>query len=263
MNLGQALIAGQITLAFLLLIGAGLFVRTLSKLQSLELGFNRENLLLMEINTQQAGYKNPAAIAFHEALRQRFETIPGVVNATLAAGGQLDGGTWGLQFAAPGSLTDGKINAPLLPVGPNYLTTMQIPILLGRDIREADGNRKPIAAVISQSFAKKHYGADSPLGRRLTMTFEGIHELEVVGGIFVREKGGGLLITGNNFSENSNYNIRVGDFNNEDVPAHDNWWGNNDPLQTIFDGRSEPDIGKVLFEPFRKEPIKLGAGKAP
>src|SRR5512133_418651 len=82
-------------------------------------------------------------------------------------------------------------------------------------------------------------------------------------GIFVREKGGGLLISGNNFSGNSNYNIRVGDFNTEDVPARDNWWGNNEPLQTIFDGRSEPDIGKVLFEPFRKEPIRLDAGTAP
>jgi len=82
-------------------------------------------------------------------------------------------------------------------------------------------------------------------------------------GIVVREKGGGLLITGNNFSENSNYNIRVGDFNNEDVSARDNWWGSNDPLPTFFDGRTEPDIGNVLFEPFRKEPIKLDKDRAP
>jgi nitrous oxidase accessory protein NosD len=79
-------------------------------------------------------------------------------------------------------------------------------------------------------------------------------------GIFVREKGGGLSITGNNIFENSNYNIRVGDFNNEDVPARDNWWGSADPLSTIFDGRSEPDIGNVLFEPYRKEPIRMEKG---
>ncbi len=76
-------------------------------------------------------------------------------------------------------------------------------------------------------------------------------------GIFVREKGGGLAISGNNMFDNSNYNIRIGDFNNEDVPARDNWWGSIDPFLTIFDGRSEPGIGNVLFEPFSKEPLRL------
>jgi len=82
-------------------------------------------------------------------------------------------------------------------------------------------------------------------------------------GIFVREKGGGLLITRNNIFDNSNYNIRVGDFNNEDVPARDNWWGSSEPLATLFDGRSEPGIGNVLFEPFSREPFSTGAGASP
>lgn len=82
-------------------------------------------------------------------------------------------------------------------------------------------------------------------------------------GIFVREKGGGLSITRNNLFDNSNYNIRVGDFNNEDVPARDNWWGNSEPLATIFDGRSEPGIGNVLFEPFSSEPFRIGTGASP
>jgi hypothetical protein len=77
-------------------------------------------------------------------------------------------------------------------------------------------------------------------------------------GIFVREKGGGLTITRNNIFDNSNYNIRVGDFNDEDIDAKGNWWGAGDPLQTIFDGRSEPGIGNVLFEPPLKEPVKPG-----
>jgi macrolide transport system ATP-binding/permease protein len=180
-SLGQALIVAQITLSLLLLIGAGLFVRTLSKLQSLELGFNRENLLLLEVNTQQAGYKGPASIALHEVLRQRMGEIPGVRNATLAAEGQLDGGSWDLPFTVPGTQTEEKVGTPLLPVGPDYLTTMQIPILLGRDIRVEDAQRKPIAAVVSESFAKQYFGADNPVGRRVLMTFDGEHELEIVG----------------------------------------------------------------------------------
>lgn len=82
-------------------------------------------------------------------------------------------------------------------------------------------------------------------------------------GIFVREKGGGLSITRNNIFENSNYNIRIGDFNNEDVPAKDNWWGSLDPLATFFDGRNEPGIGNVLYEPFQREPLKSGVGASP
>lgn len=74
-------------------------------------------------------------------------------------------------------------------------------------------------------------------------------------GIFVREKGSGLTITKSNFHNNSGFNIRIGDFNNEDVKATDNWWGNDDPLQTIFDARNEPGIGLVLYEPFRKEQV--------
>ena len=82
-------------------------------------------------------------------------------------------------------------------------------------------------------------------------------------GIFVREKGGGLAINRNNIFDNSNYNIRIGDFNDEDVNARDNWWGNGEPVQTFFDGRNEPGIGNVLFEPYLALPVKADARVAP
>jgi parallel beta-helix repeat protein len=75
-------------------------------------------------------------------------------------------------------------------------------------------------------------------------------------GIFVREKGSGLTVTKNNIFANSRYNIRVGDANDEDVNAQENWWGYGNPAETIFDGRTEPGIGKVNYEPFLKEPFK-------
>ena len=76
-------------------------------------------------------------------------------------------------------------------------------------------------------------------------------------GIFVREKGGGLTIKKNNFFANSEYNIRLGDFNDEDVDAKDNWWGKATPSDTIFDARREPGIGKVNYEPYAKRPFTL------
>ncbi len=75
-------------------------------------------------------------------------------------------------------------------------------------------------------------------------------------GLFVREKGGGLTIKRNNIFANSDYNIRVGDFNNEDVNAGENYWGSKDPAATIFDDRKEPGIGRVKFDPYAKIPFK-------
>jgi parallel beta-helix repeat protein len=74
-------------------------------------------------------------------------------------------------------------------------------------------------------------------------------------GIFVREKGSGLTVTRNNVFANRGYNMRVGDANDEDVNARENWWGYGNPADTIFDGRTEPDIGKVNYEPYLKEPF--------
>lgn len=74
-------------------------------------------------------------------------------------------------------------------------------------------------------------------------------------GIFVREKGSGLDITGNDLSNNGDYGIRVGDFNDEDIRAGGNWWGEGNPASRIFDARQEPGIGYVRFEPYLKNPI--------
>lgn len=76
-------------------------------------------------------------------------------------------------------------------------------------------------------------------------------------GIFVREKGSGLTITKNNLFANSEYNVRLGDFNDEDVHAIKNWWGTLIPADTIYDARREPGIGTVLYEPFEQQPFSI------
>jgi hypothetical protein len=79
-------------------------------------------------------------------------------------------------------------------------------------------------------------------------------------GIFVREKGGGLLITNNNIHNNSDYGIRVGDFNNENVNARGNWWGGVEPSGVIFDEKNEPGIGAVLVDPVLADPVGFSKG---
>jgi hypothetical protein len=81
-------------------------------------------------------------------------------------------------------------------------------------------------------------------------------------GVFVREKGSGLTLNRNTIADNPGYNIRIGDFNDEDVHAEQNWWGTLDPRETIYDGRQEEGIGKVFFEPLLREPLPAaGAGR--
>ncbi|WP_459815216.1 right-handed parallel beta-helix repeat-containing protein [Geotalea toluenoxydans] len=77
-------------------------------------------------------------------------------------------------------------------------------------------------------------------------------------GVFVREKGSGLKINGSNLFDNTGYNVRIGDFNDENVDAAGNWWGEGIPANTIFDGRNEPGIGLVIFEPFLSKRVKTG-----
>ena len=82
LNLTEALVVTQISLLMLLLVGAGLFARTLSNLQPIPLGFNPENVLLFEINAPQAGYPDDHAATYYAELRDRFAEIPGVRAAT-------------------------------------------------------------------------------------------------------------------------------------------------------------------------------------
>ena len=74
-------------------------------------------------------------------------------------------------------------------------------------------------------------------------------------GVFIREKGGGLKMRKNNLFANEDYNIRVGDFNDEDIDARENWWGGVMPGDTIFDARFEPGIGMVNYEPYARQPF--------
>jgi hypothetical protein len=76
-------------------------------------------------------------------------------------------------------------------------------------------------------------------------------------GIFVRDKGAGLTIRKNNLYANSGYNVRMGDFNEEDVDARDNWWGDLTPAEKIYDARNEPGIGMVRFEPYARKPFAV------
>lgn len=108
---------------------------------------------------------------------------------------------------------------------------------------------------ISQSLFR-----NNRIGFRSFQGIATIHDNEFTGNesaIFVREKGSGTKITHNNFTDNSMYAIRLGDFNDQDVDARQNWWGGKPVLEQIFDGHREDYIGKVIFDPELPAPITL------
>ncbi len=179
-SLSHALIVSQIALSLLMLVAAGLFTRTLSNLQSVEIGFNRENLLLFQMNARPAGHKEPEISTFYEDLRKRFAAIPGARNASLAITSLIGEGHWGSPVVVDGQDTKGTV---FVTVGPQYFTTMQIPMLAGRQIEEQDRLGANPVAIVNQVFAKLNFGDVNPLGRHLTFgrTAKMQKEMEIVG----------------------------------------------------------------------------------
>ncbi len=181
-SLSRVLVAGQIALSLLILVAAGLFVRTLSNVESVNLGFNRQNLLLFSLNGRQSGHRDGEINDFYENLRERFAAIPGVVSAGLSEG-SLIGGEDQMPISLPGAPPD--INNRYLVVGARFLTTMQIPILLGRDIDERDRTTSQQVAVVNEKFARINFPGGNPLGYHLLLR-KGINgdiarDMEIVG----------------------------------------------------------------------------------
>jgi predicted permease len=165
LSLIQGLVVGQVAISLLLLVGAGLFVRTLQNLQNIPLGFNPQGVLLFQMNAPQAGYSDARALAFYDELRNRLRELPGVRGVTLSHESLLRAGT------GHSMLVDGKptLGSRILFTGPSFFTTMQIPILRGREITEADRQGSAPVAVVSELFARTYFGAENPLGRTIVL----------------------------------------------------------------------------------------------
>jgi len=182
-SLRHVLVVAQIALSLLMLVAAGLFVRTLTNLESIEVGFNRENLLLFELDARKAGHKDPEITTFYGDLQKRFSSIPGVRDVTLSNQSLIEAG-YGLSLAIHGKPPEAA-NRMLL-IGPGFFRTLQIPILAGRDIDERDRPGSKGVAVVSEFFAKVNFGDENPLGQQVRLRGNPKHpetgrDMEIVG----------------------------------------------------------------------------------
>ena len=160
-SVSRGLLVLQMALSLVILVAAGLFVRTLDKLESIQLGFNRENVLTFSVNATQAGHRDAEAFEFYDKLRDRFAAIPGVRGATFSDL-RLVGGRMFTGISVNG---DSPRASLVVSVGPDFLSTMQIPLRLGRELGRHDMMRSPVAAMVNQEFVKVRMGGQNPLGQ--------------------------------------------------------------------------------------------------
>jgi len=177
----HVLVVAQIAFSFLILVAAGLVVRTLDKLHSVQLGYARDNILLFSLNARQAGHRDPEIVTFYADLRKRFELIPGVSGATVSGSSIISAGMAGGPYRGTIKVGADTIQgAGVMAAGPRFLTTMQIPILAGREIDDRDQPGSAPVAVISERLARTCFGNENPVGRRITFVDEN-RDLDIIG----------------------------------------------------------------------------------
>jgi predicted permease len=177
----HVLVVAQIAMSFLILVGAGLFVQTLDKLHSVQLGYARENILLFTLNAHQSGHRDPEISTFYAELRKRFESIPGVSSATLSQSSIINAGHAGKTYRGPMKVGSVSIDgASVMAIGPHFLTTMQIPVRAGREIDDRDQPGAPAVAVISERLARTYFANENPVGQRITLVGEN-RDVEIIG----------------------------------------------------------------------------------
>jgi predicted permease len=180
---GKSLIVTQVALSFLLLVGAGLFLRTLRNLQQVAPGFNAQNLLLFRVDPRLSGYQGERLRDVYQRMSERIEAVPGVRSVTFSRHPLLAGSHAIREFYPPGQSAD-RNNAPganIHIVRANFFDSMELPIQLGRGLSPQDDATAPRAAVINQTLARRYFPDDNPVGKRFSFDPDRRGEIEIVG----------------------------------------------------------------------------------
>jgi predicted permease len=175
----------QVGLSMVLLTGAGLFARSLVKLQNEDLGFDRNNLLLLEVDPRLAGYKPTELAALYQQLIERLGSLPQVRNVSMATYAPMSGSGRSSSINIPGYTPQPGEDLVVqdMLAGPKYAETLGMPLLRGRDIEVRDTAAAPRIAVVNSTFAERYFAGQNPIGRSFTFddsTDDGA-QLEIVG----------------------------------------------------------------------------------
>ena len=184
-NLRGALVIAQVTISFIVLVCAGLFIRSWNKAVNIELGFSAENLVTMLVDPGSLGYTHETSKRFHSELLKRIEAQPGVRAAALTQRPLLEDNSdirTVLKEGEPDPLPNqgNKINCNV--VSQRYFETIRTSLVSGRDFTERDNSDAPLVAIINQEYARKFYGGEqNALGKRIRILNPQTPLIEIVG----------------------------------------------------------------------------------
>jgi len=181
-RLSKGLVVAQVALSLLLLIGAGLFIRTMYNLQRVNVGFNQDNLLLFTLQPRQGGYKDERLVQFYNQLFERLDNMPGVRSATFGRIPLIAHYMYNTGILLPGetekSAAEHITNRQM--VRENYFSTMGIALARGRSFNAQDTAQAQKVAIVNQTFANKFFPNDDVVGTHVTDP-EAKREVEIIG----------------------------------------------------------------------------------
>ncbi len=183
-SIGNGLVVAQVALAIVVLVGAGLLVRTLENLRSVDLGFDAHNIVIFSIDPTLAGYKDTQVDSFYRDLRGRLAETPGVRAASYSQMPLLSGGLMITGFHWPGTPQDQESDADVLNVGADFFATMHIPFVAGRNFTASDFDlagansgatptKAPTPVIVNQAFVEKYLGKGKSARKRIRPGWRG------------------------------------------------------------------------------------------
>jgi predicted permease len=173
---GRFVVVGQVALSLPLLVGSGLLLRTLQNLQQADLGFAKERLILLRVDVQMGGYDEQRRVPLFQRLLEQVRTVPGVSAASYSKSGLFLGSRSSGHIEVEGYThkADGEAWSVWDHVGPDYFSTLGIPLLLGREITERDQFSRNRVCIINETFARRYFTGRNPLGMH-------VNKYEIVG----------------------------------------------------------------------------------
>jgi predicted permease len=176
---GRSLIAAQVGLSLLLLVGALLLLSTLRNLRAVDPGFDHEHVLLLTLDSAKAGFTQPRLSAYHRQVLDRVRSTPGVRGAALSVISPMSGGGIDLPLGVGGPPSETAPMVYVNRVSDGYFSTLATPVLVGREFIPQDFDAGAATAVVNEALARQYFGGESPVGRRIHMGRGGA--LEIVG----------------------------------------------------------------------------------
>lgn len=168
----DTLVVSEVALSLILLVGAGLMIKSLSQLVNVPPGFDPENVLTGGVTLTRANYDNPReCVAYVNQTLERLKTLPGVESAAFVAPMPFSGGNVGSDFKIEGQPKPEAGNEPIASnrsVTPDYFAAMKIPLLRGRYFTDQDKQGVVGAAIINRTLAERYFGAEDPIGQRIS-----------------------------------------------------------------------------------------------